>query len=149
MPREITLSLEPDGPTASGFTSPTPTRTRGEQLTIELLFLPQDHGEYAALQERLGFVDAVYTGRSHDGVPWVDEQLPARAPVTSQILRVTPGADIPDFDPFWGVLVGGEDQSRPPQGQRRVSIDVVYLAEGSRYADRAAVEADLGATSIL
>jgi hypothetical protein len=125
----------------------TPTRTRGRQFTLELLFLPPDHAEYESLVERLAFVDPVFTGRNNNGVPWVDERLPARAPVDSQILKVVPGAAV-QIEPFWAVLAGGQDNSRPRRGNKTVSVDVVFLADGDEYADRAAVQDALGALSL-
>jgi len=146
----------------------TPTRTRGETVELELIWSPASFGarggygddygtlygvadpldEYQAMVERLEWVDPIYTGVSHTGVPWVDERLPERAPVDTQILRVEPGSDVADVETFWGVLVGGEDRSRPPRGTRTISVELVYLAAGDQYSDRGALRADIGADAL-
>lgn len=159
------IDFEPNGPQATYLQSDSPTRTRGARVSLELAFDPDggpgygnDYGseyglgegvtEYNRMVDRLEYVDPIFTGLSHDGVPWVDEDLPARAPFTSQIFEVVPGDDVTDIDPFWGVIVGGQDTSRPPRGLRTMTVELVFLADGSRYATRDELRNDIGATSL-
>jgi hypothetical protein len=165
--KDVTITLEPDGVVATGLLSSTPTKTRGESVELELLYEgnlatqyedgteysdDQLYGDpvahYGRMADRLSFVNAIYTGFSHDGVPWVDERLPDRAPVSSQIVRVKPGDGINDIDSFWGVIVSGEDNSRPPQSSRRVTVELVYLADGDRYSTRDDLRADIGPNAL-
>lgn len=166
---DLTIDFQPDGPTATYLTSGTPTRTRGATVSLELGFDPSwtgaggygtDYGssygtagatgvdEYDAMVDRLAFVSTAHTGLSNDGVPWVVEDLPSRAPVSSQVLEVVPGADVQDIDAFWGVLVGGDDSSRPPRGLRTMTVELVFLADGDEYASRTALKNDLAVASL-
>lgn len=145
---DLSIDFAPDGPTASYLLSGTPTRTRGETVSLELGFEPAAEAEYDAMVDRLAFVSPVRTGTSHDGVPWVDEDLPARAPVSSQILEVRPGADVEDVEPFWGALVGGSDDSKPPRDLRTVTVELAFLADGDAYESRTALREDIGASSL-
>lgn len=158
---DISIDFKPDGPVASYLLSSTPTRTRGETVSLEIGFEPgwPDYGdvygttalqEYQDMVDRLGFVlsQGSDVGVSHDSVPWVQEDLPSRAPVSSQVLLVEPGADVQDIDPFWGALTNGDDSSRPPRGLRTMTVELVFLADGSEYADRTALKNDIGASSL-
>lgn len=159
--RDTTISFEPDGPKAASLTSATPTRTRGETVTLSLGWergtgyghsYGSDYGtgfglgEYENMANRLAFTDPTWTGLNQ-GVPWVAEDLPASAPVDSQVLKVVPGSAVHDIESFWGVLVGGTDNSHPP-GSRRMDVELVFLADGSEFADRSALKDDLGDTSL-
>lgn len=144
---DFTIDFAPDGPTATWTTSTTPTRTRGETATLDLTFAPANSSDYGDMQDQLEFTDPVWTGVNLSGVPWVKEDLPARAPVSTQIFEITPGSDIQDVDAFWGVITGGSDDSQPARADKRVSVDVVFLADGSEYADRTTLKNDLGAVT--
>lgn len=144
---DLTIDFQPDGPTASWTTSAAPTRTRGETVTLDLQFRPADSAEYDSMVERLAFTDPVWTGVQADGIPWVDEDLPSSAPVTSQILDVTPGAGV-GFEGFWAALVGGTDNSQPARELDRVSVELVFLADSDEYSSRSALKNDIGAVSL-
>jgi len=146
---DLTISFDPDGPTATYLQSNTPTRTRGETVSLSIGFDPQSHAnDYDDMVERLAFVSPVRTGRNHNGVPWVQEDLPARAPVSSQVLEVVPGAGVDDIESFWGALVGGTDESMPPRGLKTMTVELVFLADGDEYADRTALKNDIGPNSL-
>jgi len=104
---------------------------------------------YRAVRDRLKFADAVVRrGRSIEGVPYVRERLPARAPVDSQIVLVEPADGIQALNPFWAAVVGGTDESSDGFGTRRFTLELFKLADGSRYPSRSDLEDDLASDVI-
>lgn len=142
----IELSFDPDGPTATSLSPPVPTMTRGGRVRLNLFFASDRIADYEAMAERLEWLSVISTGVSNNGVPWVYEDLPARAPFSTQIFRLEPGAELP-FSSKWVVLTGGSDQTGQ-QNYGAVEAEVRVLAEGSRYADRAALRSDIGESGL-
>ena len=139
--------------TATGLASDTPVLERGSTISLKFVFeggtLHDDgtlhadgtvHGDtrahYRRLLERLEFTDAcVRRGVSHNGVPWIRERLPARAPVDSQVVLVEPHRDVLDVEPFWAAVVGGSTDNRPVDdtGARWITLELFVLAAGVEY----------------
>ena len=165
---EITIG----GDIAQGLVAGTPTLERGAVAELTFVFTPAAGGTlfeddtlfddgtafggaakilatYRAVRERLEFADAVVRrGRSIEGVPYVRERIPERAPIDSQIVLVEPGDDIDGFGSFWAVVVGGRDESGNEFGVRRLTLELFVLADGSRYDSRSELEDDLASEVI-
>ena len=162
MPDEITWTI--GDRIASALVDETPVLERGAEISLAFLFrggklhadgtLHDDgtfHGDlrahYQRLLERLEYADAVVNrGRSANGVPFVVEDIPDRAPVETQIVYVEPATDVVDAEPFWAAIVGGETATRPagPSDPRTVTLDLFVLAHGAEYASREELTSDLG-----
>lgn len=153
------IEFAPDGPIASHLLNTSPTRTRAGTITLQLAFDTRWPGygnyygtngtaEYNAMLEHLEFTDTVTVDQSLTGVPRVSEEFPTRAPISTQIFEVTPGSDVVDLEAFWGIITAGTDNSKPPDGVRQVSLEMAFLADAGEYADRTALENDLGAVTL-
>lgn len=104
---------------------------------------------YRAVRDRLEFADAVVRrGQSIEGVPYVRERLPARAPVDSQIVLVEPADNIQTLSSFWAAVIGGTDESSDGFDIRRITLELFVLADGSRYSSRRELEDDLASEVI-
>lgn len=88
--------------------------------------------------------ELVRRGTTDRAKPWFRERLPDEAPVDSLVVPIETGDDVHDVDGFWAIIVGGEDQSRPPATYRQVDLEVFLLAPLSEYDDRDEVYDDLG-----
>ena len=149
---------------ASELADDTPVLTRGTEISLRFLFrggkihddgtMHDDgtfHGDlvahYKRLRDRLKFTDAsIRRGTSYNGVPWVRERLPERAPVDSQVVLVEPQSGVVDVDSFWAAVVGGGTDHRPSgeNDARWLTLELFVLADGSEYQDRQALLDDLG-----
>ncbi|WP_455448313.1 hypothetical protein [Natrinema thermotolerans] len=164
MTRDVTWAI--DGIVVDGYVGSTPTMSRGETITLEFQFIGEGtylsygddyaagtyggsyYGGRAAYDQLRQYLDyagnqTVQTGLTDRGVPWVRERLPDRATVDSLIVPIEPGQDVLDTDGIWGVIVGGDDPTEPP-GNRRLTLEVVVLAELPEYESRQALLDDLG-----
>jgi len=164
---QITIGEE----TAQGVLKDSRTLERGDTAELTFVFIPgagtafEDGttfadgtvfgsaetilAAYRAVRDRLKFSDAVVRrGRSLDGVPFVRERLPSRAPVDSQIVLVEPADGIQTLNPFWAAVVGGTDESSDGFGTRRLTLELFKLADGSRYDSRGDLEDDLASEVI-
>ncbi|QCW03574.1 hypothetical protein [Natrinema pallidum] len=103
---------------------------------------------YRHLRQYLEYVHTVQTGETHTGEVWVQEEANPNDPVSSHIVDVVPGQGVRDIDPFWGVIVGGSDDSRGLPDYRDLTLELVWIAPRSAYADRAAVEAAVATAPI-
>lgn len=135
---EATFLREPEAPTFQrGATVTLPIETAGESEYDSLLeFLEYD----ASVVVRRGLAD--------NGTPWFRERIPDAAPVETYLVDVDPPADALT-DGFWGLIVGGVDQTPGAEfGERWLSLDIFVLAKLGEYADKAAVRDDLEATVV-
>lgn len=132
-----------DGIEAAGLVGETPTLTRGTEisLTFEFRGVVQREEEYPALLQYLDVAgdEVVRRGTSDRGVPWIRERLPDDAPVESLVVPIRAGLDVIDTAGLWGVIIGGDDVSRPPSDRRRVELSVFVLDEFEAFDSRAEV----------
>lgn len=146
-----------DGIVTDGLASSTPDLTRGQEISLPLVFhaarsvadSPFDE-RYRDLRAYLEFANGapLQFGVTNEGVPWFRERLPARASVDTLVVPIEPGADVIDASGVWGLVVGGADSSEPVADLRQLDVDVFVLAERDEYVDKQAVRDDLGSAVI-
>ena len=121
--------------TAIQLDPPSPTRTRGG--TVSMSFDFDTVHAYDDIAQYLEYAGSVATGTLKDGTPWYRE-LHAESN-QSLLLGFEPNPDIPTVDGLWGVLLSGEEQSRIPPADLRLTVEVFYLAPFPDHADLTAV----------
>ena len=128
------------------LTGTSPTWRWGESVTLEFRFRPP--GVESRHSELLDYVRAAslasWTVYDTRGRPRYEERVPSVAAVSSLVVALEPGSDVIGVGGVWALITGGSDESRPVTGTRRVSLEVVPLAERSAYADRQSVADALG-----
>lgn len=100
---------------------------------------------FETARKLLAYAHTGARGVDDGGIPWYREKLPESAPVDSQVVELSPSSDLSDlsFRGVWAIVVGG--QADAPLGVNPVlQLDLFVLSEDSDYADRSAVEIDLG-----
>ena len=134
----------------NGLTGEVIEATPSREDTATLLFSGPVAGEPAArtrfetARQLLDYAHTGVRGVDDDGVPWYREKLPAAAPVDSQVVQLSPSADVAalSYEGVWAVVIGG--QATNLTYSPRLELDLFVLAEAGEYADRSAVESNLG-----
>lgn len=121
-----------------------PDVTVGETTTLTLIFdphrdVPNARGRYQQVRDRLRYAndDAVVTDTTMDGTPWFRESHGHE----TLLVKAAPGRDLGTYPGFWGVIVGGGDQTVDPRIVARVEVEVFVLAPLETYDTPADVRA--------
>lgn len=134
-----------DGIVADGITERY-TFQSGVEITLPLKFTPGGGTAYETRYDnvreltRYANESTVRTGRTDDGIPWYRERVPTQASISTFLVDVDLGQRVQDIQlvPFWGVVLGGEDNSDANREQLQYNLDLFILAKLSEYADKTA-----------
>lgn len=143
----MTVTWTINGTTVDGVEADRRDRRRGETESLGLRFFDSGNGSITdrrdTIQEYLEYADRVQHDIDANRRPTFYELTPDDDPVRNHVWKIEPGSSVSDGS-YWGLVVGGEDSTVEPSGVKRLDVDVVFLADLHRYADREAVVEDLG-----
>lgn len=138
-----TIVTDPDGNvTAKHLTGNPPTVTRGRTIRVVVDFT---EANYVTVRDYLDFAGAASTFVALDGTAYYREHSTASETL---VLGFNPsGADLDsNILGWWGLLMGGEDQTPPVFTGHRLMLETFVLAEYSEYASISAVSTALEKT---
>lgn len=135
--------------TASGILADSlPTFRVGGTVELTFLFSPTNANHrtaYRKLREYSVFAstDTVDTGVDIRGVPWYRERLHPNASYQTGLVKLSPSSEIEGADPYWCLIIGGEDETQYVGRGERLTLELFVLAESKAYTTHDGVEADL------
>lgn len=145
-----------------------PTPQIGESTTVNLLFedvpeLAAPGDRYEALRKYGQYAGEATHGRLLGGSPYLLEHPTDDWPVDTHVAAVVYGRENGTDDPWWGVIVGVDDETKTLGNGRaatkatgaaeqtdniyRLSVEIVKLAPLSAYADANELLSDLSPTT--
>jgi hypothetical protein len=126
-----------------------PTIAVGESVTLTFFFGPElsNHvADYNDLREFGRYSgDSIDTGTDIRGRTWYRERIHPYADYSTTLVKLTPGDDVGDLRSYWALVTDVTDDTQFVGAGERLSASCFILAEGSEYASRSDVEADLKA----
>lgn len=133
-----TLKTSPDGDvTADTLLGSAPSVRRGETTAATFEF--GTSSAYTTIREYLDFAGRASTLVALDGTPYYREN---HNDTEELLIGVNPsGADLPsEYLGWWGILMGGADQTPGANTVYRVEMEFFVLDEFSNLADRSAAK---------
>lgn len=100
---------------------------------------------YLEARKYLDYAGNATVQMSINGVPHFAERLPDKAPVDTITIPMEPGDGLPVTEGIWGIVMGGEDQTRFPLDVCILEFQVVVLGTTDEFRDRNELENELGA----
>lgn len=139
---DTTISID-----ASGLEGQTPSVTTGALVSTTFVFAAGDtvtESHVERYESLLPFLDVpkedvLRYGTSATGTPWFRERYGDAFAVDSLLFGVEPGSDVIDGRGFWGLLIGFTDESTPPAGTRRVTLEWFVLDRFEAFASHSEV----------
>jgi hypothetical protein len=86
----------------------------------------------------------VTVNQSLNGKPHYVERVPTDATVDSLVVAVEPGPGLEATRGFWGVVQGGDDQTRYVRDMAVLQLEFTVLAERHEYLTKNDIQNDLG-----
>ena len=107
--------------------------------------MPSHVVRYLEARKYLEYAGNATVQMSINGVPHFAERLPSKAPVDTITIPVEPGDGLDVTDGVWGIVMGGEDQTRFPNDVCILEFNLVVLGTTDEFRNRQELEDELGA----
>jgi len=125
---------------STGFTLGGPTGA-----TLGVTADPDNHiDRYRSVREYTEFAGRYATLEMLDGTLRISEHTPSTAPIPSIIVKLEPGPANAATPGLWVVIDDVDDETVRPDDVAELTLSVVLLARGDRFADRAGLLSALG-----